>query len=187
MEKKELTIEGIPCAPYGPASERICLPGYGGPLRFRPAVKEDAELLVELYNNAFRKDFHRYGVCPGYGRTREQMEQSIARYPKQVILLDGAPVGVVSALEGEGGIVDLGCLCVAEEHQGKGIGTAAMEMLLSLYPNWKRIELVTPADKEENIRFYTQRCGCRIAGEELDGTVRVVKLVKEKSWEENNQ
>lgn len=59
-----------------------------------------------------------------------------------------------------------------------------MEQLERMYPNWKRIELITPADKTENIRFYTRRCGFVFAGEEMDGKVRVVKLVKNQSNEQ---
>jgi uroporphyrinogen-III decarboxylase len=39
--------------------------------------------------------------------------------------------------------------------------------------DWKKIELVTPADKEKNINFYTKKCGFKIVSEELDRTIRV--------------
>lgn len=66
------------------------------------------------------------------------------------------------------------------EYQGRGIGTVAMEGLERMFPEWKRIELVTPAEKQENIRFYTLR-GFELAGEETDGSVRVVNLVKKRT------
>ena len=50
--------------------------------------------------------------------------------------------------------------------------------------NRKRNQLLnfhlTPEDKEENIHFYTQKCGFSIAGTELDGNVRVARLVLER-------
>ena len=152
-----------------------------GLVSFRPANHEDAALLVRLYNDSFRGDYLRYGQCPGYGRTVQQMEKSIDHYPKQIILYEYKPVGVLSARELEDGVVCLGCLCVIPEYQGKGIGTLAMEQLERMFPNRKRIELITPADKTENIRFYTQRCGFELMGEEMDGAVRVAKLVKTQS------
>lgn len=66
------------------------------------------------------------------------------------------------------------------EYQGRGIGTLAMEELERMFPEWKRIELVTPAEKKENIRFYTLR-GFELAGEKTDGSVRVVNLVKKRT------
>lgn len=149
-----------------------------GSVAFRSARHEDAALLVQIYNAAFRADYLRYGQCPGYGKTLQQMEKSIARYPKQILLYHEKPVGVLSARELADDVVSLGCLCVIPEYQGKGIGTLAMEQLERMYPNWKRIELITPADKTENIRFYTRCCGFALAGEEMDGKVRVVQLVK---------
>ena len=149
-----------------------------GSVAYRFSRREDAPLLVQLYNDSFRADYLRYGQCPGYGKTVQQMEESIEQYPKQIILNKGNPVGVLSARELGDDVVYLGCLCVIPEYQGKGIGTLAMEQLERMFPNRKRIELITPADKAENIRFYTQRCGFELVGEEMDGAVRVVKLVK---------
>ena len=34
--------------------------------------------------------------------------------------------------------------------------------------------MVTPKDKEQNIRFYTERFGFKIVGEEVDGAVTVL-------------
>ena len=39
------------------------------PLTFTPAREQDAALLVQLYDAAFRADYERYGECPAYGRT----------------------------------------------------------------------------------------------------------------------
>ena len=35
-----------------------------------------------------------------------------------------------------------------------------------------------PITLGEDIRFYTQRCGFTLAGEETDGSVKVARLVK---------
>lgn len=145
-------------------------------LTFRPAVSSDAELLVRLYDAAFYADYLRYGQCPGYGRSIPDMLGSIQRTHKQLLLLDGEPVGVLSYnYEGEGQVY-LGCLCVVPEHQGKGLGTRAFARLLSLCPDWRRIRLITPADKAENVRFYTEKCGMTPGAVTKDGAVDVVEL-----------
>ena len=130
------------------------------------------------YDDTFRADFLRFGQCPGYERIVGQMEQSLMRYPKKIICFGAVSVGGLSAQAHGDGNVYLGCLCVIPEY--RGIGTMAMEELERLFPEWKRIELVTPAEKKENIRFYTL-CGFGIAGEEMDGSVRVVNLVKKRT------
>lgn len=35
-------------------------------IRFKKAVKEDCELLIEINNKAYYADYIRYGECPGY-------------------------------------------------------------------------------------------------------------------------
>ena len=149
-------------------------------IEYRQAVLEDAELLIKIYDLAFYDDFVRYGECPAYGRTKEMMEQSIRDYPKFLIIYEGKAVGCISCKETEKGTYEVGCLCVVPEYQGKGIGTAAMGFVKIYYSGWERFTLITPLDKTENVRFYTERCGFDIQVEEMDGNVRVVRFILER-------
>ncbi|WP_167956768.1 GNAT family N-acetyltransferase [Anaerosporobacter faecicola] len=147
---------------------------------YRIAKKEDAKLLVELYNQAFYADYIKYGQCPAYGRSVERMEESIAIATKHIIEIEGKAVGVVSLADKGEGIYYLGCLCVIPAYQHKGIGTKAMEYILSYYKDWKEVTLITPADKEENVVFYTKKCGFSIREESYDGNVKVYTFVKKR-------
>lgn len=149
-------------------------------IEFKKADITDAELLIEIYNSAFYSDFIKYGECPAYGRTIDQMEQSIRDFPKFLIMCDGRPVGCISCKAVETGLYEVGCLCVIPEFQGKGIGTAAMQFAKSHFKDWKRFTLITPVDKEQNVRFYTEKCGFKIQSTEMDGNVKVVRFVLER-------
>ena len=149
-------------------------------IEFKKADITDAEILIEIYNSAFYSDFIKYGECPAYGRTKEQMEQSIREFPKFLIMCDTKPVGCISCKEMETGIYEVGCLCVIPEFQGKGIGTAAMQFAKSHFKDWKRFTLITPVDKKQNVRFYTEKCGFKIQSTEMDGNVKVVRFVLER-------
>ena len=149
-------------------------------IEFREADKSDAEILIEIYNSGFYSDFIKYGECPAYGRTKEQMEQSIREFPKFLIMCDGRPVGCISCKAVETGLYEVGCLCVIPEFQGKGIGTTAMQFAKSHFKDWKRFTLITPVDKEQNVRFYTEKCGFKIQSTEMDGNVKVVRFVLER-------
>ena len=149
-------------------------------IEFVKADISDAELLTEIYNSAFYDDYIRYGECPAYGKTKEMMEQSILDYSKFLILCNSRPVGCISCKEMESGIYEVGCLCVVPEFQGKGIGTAAVEFAKSYFTDWNRFTLVTPADKSENVRFYTEKCGFVIRDVEMDGNVQVARFVLER-------
>lgn len=146
-------------------------------IEFRKADMANAELLIEIYNASYYSDYLRYGECPAYGRTVEMMRQSIMDYPKFLIVFGGRPVGCISCKVLEKGIYEVGCLCVIPEFQGKGIGTAAIEFAKSYYRDWNAFTLVTPADKMENVRFYTEKCGFDIQSVEMDGNVKVARFI----------
>ncbi len=142
-------------------------------LEIKAATTEDAELLVDIYNKAFYEDFVKYGECPGYGKSVSDMEKSINETSKYIAYVGSAAVGAISVVKKDDGLYYLGALCVIPEYQRKGIGHKLFEFFKEQNKDWKKIELVTPADKEKNINFYTKKCGFNIDYEEMDGNVRV--------------
>ena len=149
-------------------------------IEYRKAVSEDAEMLVNIYNAAFYSDYMRYGACPGYGRTIEMMKKSIREYPKYIILCDNKPVGCVSCKMQEMRVYEITCLCIIPEYQGKGLGTKAVRFVKELYDDWEKLTLVTPLDKKENVKFYTEKCGFHIVSIETDGSVELARFVTER-------
>ena len=143
-------------------------------LIYKNADVKDAKTLVGIYDSAFYDDYILYGECPAYGRSVENMEKSVQEFPKVIAYDQGKAVGVISYKPEGAGKYYIGCLAVKKEEQGKGIGTALMRHFLDEHPDWNEITLVTPCDKEQNIRFYTERFGFDITGEENDGHVKVL-------------
>ena len=76
-------------------------------IEYRKATLEDAELLIDIYNASFYSDYLRYGTCPGYGNSKEMMEESIRRYPKHIILSDNVNSVYSNAFEGCSGLKHL--------------------------------------------------------------------------------
>jgi N-acetylglutamate synthase and related acetyltransferases len=149
-------------------------------IEYRKAALEDAELLISIYNASFYSDYLRYGACPGYGKSKEMMEESIRCCPKHIILCDNVPVGCVSCKKLEAGVYEIACLCVIPEFQGRGIGTQAIRFAKTLHEDWKKLTLVTPIDKEENVRFYTEKCGFQMVSSETDANVELARFVLER-------
>ena len=146
-------------------------------IEYRKATIEDAELLINIYNASFYSDYLRYGACPGYGNSKEMMEASIRRYPKRIILSDNVPVGCVSCKSLEVGVYEIGCLCIIPEYQGRGIGTQAIQFVKMLHEDWEILTLVTPIDKKENVKFYTEKCGFQIVSTETNGDVELARFI----------
>ena len=138
------------------------------------ADTSDADVLIEIYNSAFHDDFIRYGECPAYGRSREDMERSIQDFPKIIAYEQDKAIGVISYKQEAPGKYYIGCLAVIKDMQGCGIGTQLMNHFMSEHPDWNELTLVTPKDNERNIKFYTGRFGFDIVGEEDDGKVTVL-------------
>lgn len=149
-------------------------------LEYKKAKTEDALLLIDIYNSAFYNDYVKYGECPAYGKTKAIMEKSIIDYPKFIILYDNKAAGCISCKKLEAGTYEVGCLCVIPEFQGKGIGTEAIKFVTSYYKDWNQFTLITPMDKTENIKFYTEKCGFKIVSTETDGNVKVARFILEK-------
>lgn len=141
--------------------------------------EDDVPLLVAVQDRSFAKDLARYGVCPGHGHSAEGMRRRIRNRESHVytIRADGEIVGDIIVRENAPGAFLLGCLCVAPEYEGKGIGRQAMAFLEGAFPDAAQWSLVTPADKARNIRFY-ERNGFAIAGKSVDQGVDVVTMVR---------
>ena len=77
-------------------------------------------------------------------------------------------------------IDEIGNLCIIPEYQGKGIGTQAIRFAKTLYEDWEKFTLVTPIDKKENVKFYTEKCRFRIESTERDGSVELFRFVLER-------
>ena len=149
-------------------------------IEYRKAALADAELLVDIYDSAFYSDYIRFGECPAYGKSKAAMEKSISEYPKLIILYDRELAGCVSCKKISDGIYEIGCLCVVPKFQGKGIGTQAVKHITSLYKDAEKFTLITPIEKKENVKFYTEKCGFKIVSTETDGSVKVARFVLEK-------
>lgn len=131
--------------------------------------QQEAEQIVKIYDQAFYADYLRYGNCPGYGHSVEEMEQSIQKNLKYTIYADHKSVGVISATPKQDGEYHIGCLCIVPEYQHKGIGCRALELFKEAQKDWIRLTLETPADKVENVSFYTDKCGFQITGKFQEG------------------
>jgi len=149
-------------------------------LTFREAQWQDAQTLIALYNAAFYDDYMKYGECPAYGRSKDEMEVSILRFPKLIACYDGQPVGVISGQLVDEKTYEIGCLCVHPDFQRRGIGAALFDKFLADHDIWKCITLITPADNEANIRFYQEKCGMTVGETEINGKVEMIRLQKER-------
>ena len=70
----------------------------------------------------------------------------------------------------------MSCVWTVESNDGE-IHT---KFVTSHYTDWDKFTLVTPIEKKENVKFYTEKCGFHIVSMEMDGNVKVARFVLEK-------
>ena len=141
-------------------------------IAFDLATTDDIGDLIDIQNQAFYDDYIKYGNCPGYGRTYENMKSSVENRIVYKIMMNGTIVGDIIVRDNHDGTYFLGGLCVIPKYENKGIGQTAIEFLGKHFNDAHHWSLETPTDKERNHYFY-KKCGFNITKEYMVGTVKI--------------
>ncbi|BBF42063.1 acetyltransferase, GNAT family [Lachnospiraceae bacterium KM106-2] len=147
-------------------------------IRFRKAVLEDAQHIIELQNKAFYDDYQEFGVCPAYGCSLEQIEEAIKTYITYVICDEERIVGKISVHKVNEGHYFVDCLCILPDYQGRGLGSEAIRFVELEMEDATYWSLVTPKERPNNHEFY-RKSGYIITGETKDQDVELVELEKQ--------
>lgn len=98
-------------------------------IKIEKACRSDAKRLAEVYNMSFYSDYLKYGECPGYNKTENDILDNLQKRDVYKIIADGAIVGAVSVRPDGDESYYLGALCVIPKYANKGIGQTAMRFL----------------------------------------------------------
>lgn len=123
-------------------------------IQFARAALEDADTLISVQDQSFYSDFIKYGICPGYNRSRDSMAESISRNFVYKILSDDVVVGDIIVKDNGNADYFLGCICIVPDYENKGIGQLALSFIDESFPDAKHWSLETPSDKLRNHYFY---------------------------------
>lgn len=146
-------------------------------IKFERATIDDIKSLINVRNQSFYSDYVKYGECPGYNISKENMTNSILNRISYKIMCNNEIVGNISVRDNHDNTYYLGCLCVIPDYENKGIGQEAIRFIESEFPNTTVWKLETPADKKRNHYFY-KKAGYSIVDEYMDGSVKVVLFEK---------
>jgi ribosomal protein S18 acetylase RimI-like enzyme len=110
-------------------------------------------------------------------QNREEAEEEFAQGPMYLIKQEDKVVGTVSYSIKEDGSVYINGLAIAPEHQGQGLGRAALEQILEQVKDAPRVWLVTHPENSRAIALYESfgfKVTDRIENFHGDGEPRVV-------------
>ncbi|WP_454172537.1 GNAT family N-acetyltransferase [Microbacterium maritypicum] len=94
----------------------------------RPALAEDAEWIAELRADVLRADLERLGRYD-QTRVRQRFRDAFESAYTRIIVVDAADVGSV-ALRPDGDAFWLEHLYIGASHQGRGVGSRVLAMIL---------------------------------------------------------
>ncbi len=146
-------------------------------IKFKRAIIDDIDKLINVQNQSFYADFIKYGECPGYNHSKESMNNIILNRITYKIIYNNQIVGDIIVKDNHDSTFYLGCICVIPEYENKGIGQEAIMFIENQFPNATVWTLETPADKTRNHYFY-KKVGYTIIKEYMDGSVKIVLFKK---------
>ena len=146
-------------------------------IAFKRASLEDADALIEVRNESFYADYVKYGQCPGYNCSKEEMIDHIANRISYKILLGNQIIGNMSIRDNHDGTYHLGCLCIVPDYENRGIGQKALRFLESEFKDATAWTLDTPKDNERNVHFY-KKAGFCVTNEYASGPVQLLWFEK---------
>lgn len=135
-----------------------------GAVVFARATAEDVPDLISAQNLAFEDEFARYGECPSYRESPDDMADMVANAIVYKIVVGGSVVGDIIVRRREGGELYLRTISVVPAMQGRGLGSQAIEFLEAQHPEAARWTLCTPMGSARNRHFY-EKLGYRKVGE----------------------
>jgi L-phenylalanine/L-methionine N-acetyltransferase len=162
-----MSIESTGTTPLRPPGDP---PGVAG-LVIRALEPEDCAAIAELV--ALPRV--RWGTLrPPFAsreQTRKWIEGATEGHTSIVAVLGGRLIGQAGLIQSKGRRSHAGCigLCVHDDFQGRGIGSALVGTLVDVADNWlnlRRLELTVYVDNEPAIRLYKK------FGFEIEGTRR---------------
>ena len=147
-------------------------------IRFEHASFDDAPALTEIQIRAFDDDARRFGNQPdggppGYDSVDAQCDlMRTARAYFKIIMDDQTVGGLVVFEHPEANLFELSHLYIDPNFQDRGIGTQAMNLMETTFPDATRWMLHTPQWATRNHHFY-EKLGYNKVAEETqeDGFV----------------
>ena len=67
-----------------------------------------------------------------------------------------------------------------QSSKARDSGQMRIQYVKTLHKDREKLTLVTPIDKKDNVRFYTEKCGFHIKSVERDGSVALARFVLER-------
>ncbi len=137
--------------------------------KIEKANREDSDIITNLLDTVFLKDFLNYGYKPpSYQRPIEKTLELIDFGHTYIGYLNSVPVSTVSVYPAEKeGFFEVKALVTLPEYQGKGIGKKMMNFVHNNSVNTQLFTLTTPVDNKSNFKFYTD-FGYKVVGEFLE-------------------
>lgn len=181
---------GYPCDAQRPEQSFRALMQliFGENMEITFATVEDADTILALQRFAYQSEAAIYDdfTIPPLTETLADLKARFGDRRFLKAIEDGQIVGSVRAFQ-DGVTCHVERLIVHPDYRRRGIGTALLNEIETVFPNARRCELFTGHKSAGNIRLY-QRLGYReFRREQVNEKVTLVYMEKAKVWQESGQ
>ncbi|HNY11701.1 MAG TPA: GNAT family N-acetyltransferase [Candidatus Wallbacteria bacterium] len=121
---------------------------------FKRAELNDVPELIRVQNLSFRDDFEKYGECPAYGESPENMTDMVKNAIVYKVISASRIIGDIIVRKKENSSYYLRTLAILPEFQNMKIGARALEFIEKDNPDGIFWFLITPSDNPRNRHFY---------------------------------
>lgn len=121
------------------------------------AKVEDAISLIMVQNISFEEDFKKYGECPSYQESQENMIDMIKNAIVYKIIDRNQIIGDIIVRKKTDNSYYLRTISIIPFYQNLGIGTKIIEFIEKDNPNARIWYLITPCENDRNKHFYEKQ------------------------------
>jgi len=148
-------------------------------VRIEEVKTEDIAEINRIQKLAFKESYEKYQFCPAFETTDERMALILEKADAYKILENEKIVGSIFIYKISDHQYELDTISIHPEYQNKGIGSDAINLIESLYPDALCWTLQTPEADHRNRHLYEKHGYLKEDSKEINKNLVLIQYKKQ--------